>query len=171
MTGLMCAAEAAIARDAAYQPPRLTDGRADMQGVWAHFSLTPLERPESVAGHYITQEEAAGMEARLADVFDAGGEPTEFYDARRIETIGGRLRSSLIVDPLDGRVPGNEYYVRESAMVLRNFRRVRRTGAAAARGAMPDRSGRTADHDVSGEQSAPDHSDLERSGHRVRIAA
>ena len=29
-----------------WAPPRTSDGQPDLQGVWAHNSATPLERPE-----------------------------------------------------------------------------------------------------------------------------
>ena len=81
-----------------------------MQGVWAHLTLTPLERPRDVPTHFITAEEAARIEASIGDFFEAGGEPTEFYDVRRIEPINVKLRSSLITNPDDGRVPWNDSY-------------------------------------------------------------
>jgi hypothetical protein len=98
------------AADSTYHLPRRADGRVDMQGVWVHRNLTPLERPRDIATHFIPAEEAARMEASIADFFEGGGEPTEFYDVRGIEPINGRLRSSLITDPDDGRVPWNDSY-------------------------------------------------------------
>ena len=37
-------------------------------------------------------------------------EPTEYFEDLRIEPIRGELRSSLIVDPANGRIPGNDLF-------------------------------------------------------------
>jgi len=115
---LLGAGNPALVAEAVYRPPRLYDGHVDLQGIWAHHNLTPLERPKGIATHLIAPEDAARLEASISDFFDAGGEPTEFYDVRGIQPIDGRLRSSLITDPDEGRVPGNEYYKEQRALVF-----------------------------------------------------
>jgi len=105
---LLCRTNGASAGDAAYPPPRLPNGRVDMQGLWAHLNSTPLERPRDITTHLIDAQQAGRIEAHIADSFDAGGEPTEFYDERSIELIDGKRHSSLITDPEDGRVPWND---------------------------------------------------------------
>jgi hypothetical protein len=37
-------------------------------------------------------------------------EPTEYFDVHGIERVRGQLRSSIIVDPPDGLIPGNDLY-------------------------------------------------------------
>ena len=118
---LLAASNLALAADAAYRPPRLHDGHVDLQGTWADHNLTPLERPKSIATRLISSEDAARLEAKIADFFDAGGESPEFYDVRGIQAIDGSFRSSLITDPEDGRVPGNEYYKEQTALVFANL--------------------------------------------------
>jgi hypothetical protein len=95
--------------------PRTADGHPVLEGIWTNATLTPLERPAQFAGKAIlTEQEVARFEkqelnnvdgdrrdgARDADVNRAYN---EFWRDR------GRVvpdhRSSLIVDPPDGRVP------------------------------------------------------------------
>ena len=102
--------------------PRLEDGRPDLQGVWDFRTLTPLERPEERAGQArLTREEAAAIEtaeARRAVEADRAAairtEPlpagagfvsyNDFWNDRGARVVDDR-RTSLIVDPPDGRLP------------------------------------------------------------------
>lgn len=96
-----------------YEPPRLTDGQVDLQGVWSHKNMTPLERPAELATLVISPEQAAQLQARLAarlDDLSKPAEPSEYFWERTIEPIDGEYRSSIIIDPADGRIPGNEHF-------------------------------------------------------------
>ena len=102
--------------------PRLTDGRPDLQGVWDFRTLTPLERPEERAGQArLTPEEAAEIEtaeaqraveadraaATRTESLPAGGSfvsYNDFWNDRGARVVDDR-RTSLIVDPPDGRMP------------------------------------------------------------------
>jgi hypothetical protein len=95
---------------------RTPDGQPDFQGVWATATLTPLERPAEFAGkEFLTEQEAAEYEKRTleqvnTDRRDGGNEAdlrrnyNEFWRDRGTAVVGSR-RTSLIVDPPDGRIP------------------------------------------------------------------
>ena len=109
--GLLAAAAAAQAGD--YRPPRLADGQVDLQGVWSHRNITPLERPAELKSFVITREEAAQLQARLlakTNDLSKPGEPAEYFWDRGVEAIRGEYRSSIITDPADGKIPGNEHF-------------------------------------------------------------
>jgi hypothetical protein len=88
--------------------PRTSWGDPDLQGVWSYASLTPLERPASVAGReFFTREEATTREAEAeADAPPRAGDPgtynAHWFDRGKIDA---KLRTSLITDPPDGRLP------------------------------------------------------------------
>ncbi len=105
--------------------PRTPDGKPDLQGVWTNATLTPLDRPASVAGKAtLTDAEAAAWEKStadevkkydgkadnpVADRFGSGG--TGGYNALFIDwgselaRVDGVKRTSLVIDPPDGKVP------------------------------------------------------------------
>jgi len=97
---------------AAGQMPWTSDGRPDLQGLWTNTSLTPLERPGSLAGkEFFTAEEAAAYEngivqKRAQDPNDGEGDVADpkIWWERGTKVVSTR-RTSLIVDPPDGRIP------------------------------------------------------------------
>ena len=49
-------------------PPRTPWGHPDLQGVWDFSTITPLERPDDLAGkEFWTEEEAADLEQQAVD--------------------------------------------------------------------------------------------------------
>ena len=104
--------------------PRTSWGAPDLQGVWDFRTITPLERPEDLAGReFLTEEEAAayaeGQSRRqnrdlidsaqgglnYAPEADGGVVPyNEFWYDRGTAVVATR-RTSLIIDPPDGRLP------------------------------------------------------------------
>ena len=119
VVGLACAAVALAPAVAAGQGeiPRTPDGQPDLQGVWNFSTATPMERPEELAGkETLTPEEAAEWEANLA--VEREGLESERDDAPLEFRVGYSLgiwfewgdslaeqRTSLVVDPPDGRIP------------------------------------------------------------------
>src|ERR1700683_662883 len=85
-----------------WTPPRTPDGQPDLQGFWTNSTLTPLERPGEFGGKQVlTAEEAAEYQKRLREQTVAAIDASWF---ERGEVVAGR-RTSLIVDPPDGRIP------------------------------------------------------------------
>jgi hypothetical protein len=111
----------AFAKDSAYRPPRLDDGRPDFQGHWIALNRTPLVRPDWLTERLITPEQAREIEARgSARERDLSipNETPEFFDERRVLPIRGELRSSIIIDPPDGQIPGTPL-LRDKVQALR----------------------------------------------------
>ncbi len=90
---------------------RTSWGEPDLQGVWSYATITPLERPDNQAGkEVLTDEEvaAADREARTgADRRDGTAEAdlARAYNAFWYDRGKSSGRTSLIVDPADGRLP------------------------------------------------------------------
>ena len=111
---IKAAAEAAKAAVALknWTPPRTTWGDPDLRGYWLLATYTPLERPAALASKPFYTEEEAITAFRKAVEADAEVDPrTVHYDWKEYGMdawqAGAKpnLRTSLIVDPPDGRVP------------------------------------------------------------------
>ena len=95
--------------------PRTADGHPDLQGFWTNTTYVPLERPKDVTKEYLTTEEVAERIKRAAAAENEQTEPgtvadvhydfTQFGLDRSQGPLALNLRSSLIVDPRDGRIP------------------------------------------------------------------
>jgi hypothetical protein len=124
-TGLVIAiATLSISFVAAQAPKKVTKtpipktpwGDPDLQGVWNDATSTPLQRPNGASKDVLSDEEAAEFQAQLAndlsrDRRDGGAEADvnrayneHWMDSRRLK-ITADHRTSLIVDPPDGRIP------------------------------------------------------------------
>ena len=89
--------------------PRTAWGAPDLQGVWDYRTLTPLERPRELAGKAtLTPEEAAAYEERqsaLLDDYDRAPSVHAKWWLDYGRELTGDRRTSLLVDPPDGRLP------------------------------------------------------------------
>src|SRR5215469_18284400 len=95
--------------------PRTPDGKPDLHGYWTSTSFTPLERPAKYNGReFLTVQEAE--EVRKAGLLRrTPADPAETAEPHYDSTAFGltpiqqgfvpNQRTSLIVDPPDGRIP------------------------------------------------------------------
>ena len=86
--------------------PRTPDGHPDLQGLWDYRTATPLERPRDLPDKAVfTDQEAADFEKRTAERRDnvVAVHPPAWLDYGS-KVLADR-RTSLIVDPPNGRVP------------------------------------------------------------------
>ncbi len=101
------------------EAPRTPWGAPDLQGIWDFRTITPMERPEDLGDRaFLTEEEAANLEQATVDRnaqllvaearrTEAGGNVgayNNFWMDRGTRTVSNR-RTSLIVDPPNGRIP------------------------------------------------------------------
>ena len=100
-------------------------GDPDISGMWSYASLTPLQRPERLGEkEFYTPEEAAQIFANTQqDVADRPGDVGSYnYQWFDRGEISADFRTSLIVEPSNGRLPVNEATIasqRERAEYLR----------------------------------------------------
>jgi hypothetical protein len=108
--------------------PRMLDGHPDFQGVWANNGMTPLERPKQFGLRTtMTDAELADLKKKAQAMMDGGDAffadelftaaiegKTKFsssdtqvgnYDQTWLSDRVWDNRTSLIIDPPDGRIP------------------------------------------------------------------
>ncbi len=109
------AAQSAAPKTKSWTPPHTADGQPDLQGIWTNATVTPLERPaEFQEKEFLTEKEAVDFEKK--QVYDANGDRrdgtaeadvgrayNEFWRDRG--KVVKSMRTSLIVDPPDGKIP------------------------------------------------------------------
>ncbi|MFA5909539.1 MAG: hypothetical protein WC815_12235 [Vicinamibacterales bacterium] len=132
VAGVHLSGEGQQAPSAIARPARTADGKPDLTGTWSNATITPLERPQGVSNLVLSAEEAARMEKTTADRVErlnqdsdpnrtappqggdgstgaagnVGGYNNFWLDpGERVAVVDGQFRSSLIIDPPDGRAP------------------------------------------------------------------
>jgi len=111
-----------------YKPPRTEYGKSDLQGIWTNSSVTGLERPANIHSLVLTRAEAQAWvnsnelvehvtrdpqsinpKTGLLDGSDlaAGHGYNGFWldPGTQVGRVRGELRSSWIIDPVDGKIP------------------------------------------------------------------
>lgn len=96
----------------AFDMPRTEFGHPELRGVWNFSSNTPLQRPREYGEReYLTQEEVEAIHARVVAQSEAAdnrrGGGVGGYNQFWVESIAQdeNYRTSLIVDPPNGRMP------------------------------------------------------------------
>ena len=116
MTLVPMLAAPAAAQDEA---PRTPWGAPDLQGVWDFRTITPLQRPEELGDQeFLTEEEAANLEQEAVEreirLYEAEARRTEAggsvgaynnFWMDRGTNVAETRRTSLIIDPPNGRMP------------------------------------------------------------------
>ena len=113
-------AKSAKAETKKFVAPKTEFGQPDLRGVWNFSSDTPLERPAQYKDReFFTAEEVAAQRAKVKERFDEAAKPSDLsskatasgdpggYNQFWVESAAqdANLRTSLIVDPPNGRMP------------------------------------------------------------------
>ena len=97
-----------------WTPPRTAWGDPDLQGTWTNETITPFERPATMADKpFLTEAEAKALEARAAEQRDRADGPARPGDVGSYNQawfdsgtkVVSTRQASLVIEPANGRVP------------------------------------------------------------------
>ncbi len=114
--------------------PKTPWGEPDLQGIWSRDVDIPLERPAKYANQeFFSDAERAELDQQIADIISRDSTEdrrargterdvnTEFSQAPFTVHLPVGRRTSLIVDPPDGRIPRLTPEARKTRATLRAF--------------------------------------------------
>ena len=117
---IACAALPPAVAQTAPGIPRSADGHPDFAGIWSTRWLTPTERPASVKTLVLDKPEAERLKKEILVRADANNPLDPELAAPEGDTLAivrGEFRSSLIIDPPDGKLP----YTAQGREALRGY--------------------------------------------------
>jgi hypothetical protein len=87
--------------------PRTPDGKPDLQGYWSSEFITPLERPEGLTALVVQPDKAADAIKKMTPEIEDVVDPEIYYVPfpTGLLEMNGEFRSSMLIDPVDGRLP------------------------------------------------------------------
>jgi len=137
----------ANAQDSSYVAPRTVDGTPDLQGMWTSNTITPFSRPTEFGDKLVlNREEAMQLEQAVADYTAEQDLPSDpdrippvkdrieladsynnfwFDDGTQVARYNGEFRSSLLVDPPNGRMPAYTPEAEERLRIAAELRETR----------------------------------------------
>lgn len=100
------AAVTAFASPVHAEPPRASDGRPDLQGVWDANFITALERPDGYPQLVLSDEQVKKLIAEASQPPEGVYDPDfEWFVPDKLLVIDGKPRSSWITEPSNGQLP------------------------------------------------------------------
>jgi hypothetical protein len=139
LIALIVVISAMIAGQSAYESPAVSSqsvasrtpwGDPNLQGIWTDVYETPLQRPAKYAGReFLTEDEVAALDQQRSAILrrdhrEPKGSERDVSGAYNavFETVKptGR-RTSLVIDPKDGRIPGYTADARKRMDAYREF--------------------------------------------------
>jgi hypothetical protein len=138
--------------------PRTADGQPDLQGIWANNSATPLQRPEQFGEKSVLTDEELAELTQLIEEFRDNEQAGDLLGDRLIQQALGNAtfndfdaetgnynafwlvdreldnRTSLVIEPSNGRIPPLTSSAQERAEARRAYAREHPSDAAENRG-------------------------------------